>query len=211
MTDADRITRDELGLALAATWARRGTCGRRRVGCVLLDADSWPVGSGYNGPPSGEAHCSSATPCPGFGAASGTDLDLCDAVHAEINALSRCRDVREIHTCYLTCSPCASCVKALMNTNCRRIVFAEEYSGEHAVLARGRWENAGREWLHVPTASFHSENGVLNLVRSNCSHWNRSNYNCVETNQNGKVILRKKCICSIVARRVAYYVTENST
>jgi dCMP deaminase len=149
---SDRISRDELGLQLARTWARRGTCGRRQVGCVLLDRDSWPMGSGYNGPASGEPHCSVATPCHGFGAPSGTKLDACESIHAEINALSRCRDVREIHTCYLTCSPCGECVKALLNTGCRRIVFGEEYAPAHAELARGRWERAGREWVHLARA-----------------------------------------------------------
>ena len=207
MTDPSRITRDELGLALAATWARRGTCGRRQVGCVLLDKDSWPVGSGYNGPPSGEAHCSSATPCPGFGARSGTDLDLCESVHAEINALSRCRDVREIYTCYVTVSPCASCVKALMNTGCRRIMFAEEYASEHAVLARGRWEKAGREWLNVPSLSAHST--TLKPMQAVCDMRNLATVRCIEVDAAGVVVTRKKCACAISACRVAQYVVEH--
>lgn len=141
-----RITRDELGLELAAVWAKRGTCARRRVGCVLVDADGYQLSAGYNGPASGEAHCTEH-PCPGAGLPSGTGLDKCEAIHAEANALLRCPDVRLIHTAYVTASPCVHCVKLLMNTGCRLIVFSERYA--HDDTARTLWtKNAEREWIH---------------------------------------------------------------
>ncbi len=145
-----RISRDEVGLRLAQVWSLRGTCGRRRVGCVLMDAAGFQVGSGYNGPASGAQHCTADTPCAGFGAPSGMMLDACEAVHAEVNALIRCDRPRDIHTCYVTTSPCASCIKMLRNTPCQRIVFATLYATEHVALARDRWLSAGREWLHLP-------------------------------------------------------------
>lgn len=144
----DRISRDELGLLLAAAWALRGTCGRRRVGCVLVDANGYQIGSGYNGPPSGAPHCTAATPCRGFNAISGTQLDRCEACHAERNALTRCERVWTLDTCYVTCSPCAHCVKDLLNTPCRRVVFGELYA--HGDLAGNRWRDAGRAWVHAP-------------------------------------------------------------
>jgi dCMP deaminase len=145
-----RPSRDDTGIAMARVWAARGTCGRRKVGCQLMDADGWPLSSGYNGPPAGADHCSADAPCAGFGAPSGTGLSACEAVHAEINALMRCSDVQQIHTCYVTASPCSECVKAICNTPCKRIVFAEEYGTEagHAALARSRWVLAGRSWIH---------------------------------------------------------------
>jgi dCMP deaminase len=77
------------------------------------------------------------------GFASGQGLDACEAIHAEQNALLQCRDVHLIKTCYLTLSPCITCVKLLLNTSCERIVFIEEY-----VDARPKdlWEAAGRTW-----------------------------------------------------------------
>ena len=146
---SDRISRDALGLMLAQVWSRRGTCGRRRVGCVLVDAAGFQVGAGYNGPASGAPHCSAAAPCAGFGAPSGTALDACESVHAESNALIRCDRPRDIHTCYVTTSPCADCVKLLRNTPCQRIVFGELYAAAHAELAQDRWLRAGREWVHL--------------------------------------------------------------
>jgi dCMP deaminase len=149
-----RPSRDELGLLLARTWALRGTCGRRRVGCVLTDRDGHQVGSGYNGPASGVPNCgddalAGDVACPGLGLPSGQGLELCEAVHAEANALLRCRDVREVHAAYVTHSPCVHCVKLLMNTGCQRVVFETPYA--HNFTARELWERSrrGRTWERV--------------------------------------------------------------
>lgn len=144
---SNRFSRDQVGLLIAWTWALRGTCVRRKVGCLLTDADGYPLGSGYNGPASGEPHCVDE-PCPGAELTSGTGLDKCIAIHAEQNALLRCSDIRQIDTCYVTASPCTFCVRLLLNTPCKRIVFAEEYPQSEPRL---RWVNyGGREWVHLP-------------------------------------------------------------
>ena len=144
-----RPDRDQTGLALALIWGRRGTCARRKVGCVLFDVEGFQIGEGYNGPAAGEPHCIDHL-CPGAQLPSGTGLDACEALHAEWNALSRCRDVRSIHTCYVSSSPCMTCCKMLMNTGCTRIVFAERYA--HDQPARDLWRRSrpGREWIHLP-------------------------------------------------------------
>ena len=81
--------------------------------------------------------------CSGANSPSGTNLDGCQAIHAEQNALLQCRDIYQIHTCYVTASPCMTCVKLLLNTSCERIVFVEEYP--HSA-ARELWTGAGRAW-----------------------------------------------------------------
>ncbi len=45
-----------------------------------------------------------------------------------------------------TTSPCADCVKLLLNTSCRRIIFVEEYPHRYA---RERWGGAGRVWQQL--------------------------------------------------------------
>jgi dCMP deaminase len=175
-----RITRDEWGLRLAEITALRGTCLRRQVGCVLINAAGHVLATGYNGVARGLLHCNEVvkepiygpertvvwngetfttqsclgfkdtTPhaCSGAGAASGTDLDLCEAVHAEANAISQCRDVDAITTCFVTVSPCVSCIKMLMNTGCQRIVFREVYAHD---AAKDLWfKRPDVEWLHQP-------------------------------------------------------------
>lgn len=149
-----RPSRDEWGLQLAEVTAQRATCLRRSVGCVLIDRHGHVLATGYNGVAAGQPHCNEVSgrvffadepmseqsyaptypnACPGARSASGTNLDGCQAIHAEQNALLQCRDVQAIETCYVTCSPCLSCVKMLLNTSCQRIVYRERYAHGEAL------------------------------------------------------------------------------
>lgn len=132
--------------------ASRGTCLRRRVGCVIVDEHNYVMATGYNGVHRGASHCNEAThiadvmraipgtgtvravgeltyghACPGANAPSGTALLDCKAVHAEQNALLQCGDTNRIHTVYCTASPCVTCMRMLANTSVKRIAFLEAY------------------------------------------------------------------------------------
>ena len=167
-----RISRHEWALGLAVTTAKRGTCLRRQVGCVLMDQDGFVLATGYNGVAAGQPHCNEPAKdyvdqlrvvdtaeneakkifphaCPASFAESGTQLDGCHAVHAEMNALLRCGDPRAVHACYTTHSPCITCVKLLMNTGCQTVFFLEPYAHDQA--ARELWQ-ASRgpgAWIHA--------------------------------------------------------------
>lgn len=144
-----RPTLDQYLMGLARLAATRTTCVRRGVGCVLVNARGHVLSIGYNGVASGLPHCNEtdhehkwSNLCTGHNLPPG--LDHCEAIHAEQNALLQCRDVHEIETAYVTLSPCKACVKLLMNTSCRRIVFLEEHVDP---LPKAMWEKTGREWL----------------------------------------------------------------
>lgn len=136
-------------MEVAYVLSQRGTCARRRVGCVLTDKYNHILATGYNGVAAGLPHCTEV-PCPGARCDSGTGLELCQAIHAEQNALLQCQDVHSIVTCYSTTAPCITCVKLLMNTSCRYIYCVEDYP--HA-------EEAKKLWLH-------SKNGAGWIVLS---------------------------------------------
>jgi dCMP deaminase len=123
----------------------RGTCSRRKVGCVLADQRNRILATGYNGVASGLPHCIDH-PCPGANLPSGTGLNLCQAIHAEANALISCRNPEDIYTCYSTASPCEQCIRFLLNTSCKRIVFAEIYPH---IESERLWASQGREWVHI--------------------------------------------------------------
>lgn len=161
-----RSSKDETWLNVAAEIAKQSTCLRRAVGCVLVNARGHVLATGYNGRAAGLPHCNEeglavhtvATgfphphACAGAAARSGSDLDGCEAIHAEQNALLQCRDVYEIKTCYVTVSPCVTCVKLLMNTSCSRIVFSQPYA--HDELAQKLWVSSQsgatpRSWQQV--------------------------------------------------------------
>jgi len=137
-----RPSRDITMLQVAAILAERSTCARRRVGCVLTDSQGRVLSMGHNGVPMGMPHCIDA-PCQGAKYKPGTGLDLCEAIHAEQNALMFCSDIMKVDTCYVTVSVCNSCCKMLLNSSCKRIVFLEEYPHKEAKLL---WKKAGRLW-----------------------------------------------------------------
>ena len=156
-----RPTRDEWAMGLAQLTAKRSTCLRRQVGCVLLNERGHVLSTGYNGVASGLPHCNEIvgltpedplksfhTPnaCPGARSPSGTNLDGCQAIHAEQNALLQCHDVYQIHTCYVTTSPCITCTKLLLNTGCQRIIFTDKYPHPSAKVL---WLSSGREWYRL--------------------------------------------------------------
>jgi dCMP deaminase len=141
-----RPTRDETMMELAFTLARRSTCPRREVGAVLTDANGRVLSMGHNGVAMGERHCSEGHPCGGEVHAHGVGLAACHAAHAELNALLFCPDVMRIDSLYVTASPCSMCVRYLLNTSCRRIVFHELYDDSALV----RWEAAGRSAEQLP-------------------------------------------------------------
>jgi dCMP deaminase len=135
-------------LYMAMLVATRGTCCRRKVGCVLTNERNHVLATGYNGVPSGFKHCNiPGQECEGAKFPSGQGLEFCEAIHAEQNALLQCPDVYKIDTCYCTTAPCVTCTKLLLNTSCKTIIFEEDYP--QAEKAKTMWLNAGRSWLQV--------------------------------------------------------------
>ena len=137
-----RPSRDEIYMQDALNHSRRGTCSRRQCGCVLINNRGHVLSIGYNGNPSGLPHCID-TPCLASKAPSGTALDECLAVHAEMNALLQCPNIYDIDTAYCTSAPCTLCIRLLINTSCTRIVYLNDYPHP---ISQKLWEQCGRRW-----------------------------------------------------------------
>lgn len=143
-----KLSNDKIFMAMALVAAGGSTCIRRAVGCILVNKYDHIIAVGRNGVPRNFSHCLN-NPCEGANAPSGTNLNLCSAVHSEDNALIQCKTPMEIETAYVTASPCVSCVKSFMNTSCKRIVFMEEYPQPKA---KELWLklNSVDSWIHLP-------------------------------------------------------------
>ena len=133
-----RISADKAYLRVALAMAQRSTCLDKQVGCVIVNDKNEIIATGYNGSPRGEVHCSDIGFCRKD---TSCDPNLCPSAHAEQNALLQCRVPEQIHTIYLTLSPCVSCIRIIMNTSCQRIVFLNEH--KHA-YAKDMWKG---EWI----------------------------------------------------------------
>lgn len=134
---------DEYFMDIARRVATRSTCLRRAVGAILVH-DKRIIASGYNGGPSGLAHCLDIG-ClrEKLGIPSGQQHELCRGIHAEQNAIiqaARYGVSIEGSVLYCTTQPCTQCTKMLINAGITEIVYAEGYPDD---LARELLEESG--------------------------------------------------------------------
>lgn len=148
-----RPSKEHYFMSLALLAAQRASCPRRKVGCVLVDKNSHVVSTGYNGPPSGESNCTD-TPCGGQNQPSGQGLNLCKAVHAEINAYNQAGDrLPTVTDMFLTAGPCCPmCTAATVGLiksdklpNLKKIYFFDHYPSDTAKT----FEDLGIELIYV--------------------------------------------------------------
>lgn len=126
---------DEYFLEAAELVSKRATCLRRSVGAVLVK-DKRILATGYNGAPSGLAHCLDIG-ClrEKLKVPSGQRHELCNGLHAEQNVLVQAA-LHGISTkdsiLYLTNQPCIICAKMLINAGIKEIIIAGDYPDKMA-------------------------------------------------------------------------------
>ena len=122
---------DRYFLNIAKETARRSNCIRRQHGAVIVKQRRIRS-TGYNGPPSGHAHCDQGA-CPRADSeiASGWGHDNCIAIHAEANAiLYSSPEQRDGASIYITGVPCFGCAKFIANSGITEVVAeGEAYAG----------------------------------------------------------------------------------
>jgi dCMP deaminase len=125
---------DEYFITIARDVASRSTCLRRQVGAVAVSADNRILGTGYNGALPGLRHCGELG-ClrEKLGVPSGQRQEICRAQHAEANVCNfaaRYGTALDGATMYVTTQPCATCLKAMITSGIRRVVFDADYPDE---------------------------------------------------------------------------------
>jgi dCMP deaminase len=134
---------DEYFLEMAQLVSKRSTCLRRQVGAVAV-RDKRILATGYNGAPSGLAHCVDIG-CirQKLSIPSGQRQELCRGLHAEQNVIIQAVihkvDLKD-STLYVTNQPCVTCTKMLISAGVKEIVILDGYPDE---LARQMLKEAG--------------------------------------------------------------------
>lgn len=109
---------DEVYMCLASCLAKRSTCSRTKVGCVIVSVDRQRVlAVGYNGNWRG-----------GPNACDSAEVGNCGCLHAEDNACIKLdfNDPTQ-KIIYTTVSPCVACAKRIVNAGITEVVYLEEY------------------------------------------------------------------------------------
>ncbi len=128
----NRPSWDAYFMQIAHLVATRATCPRRQVGAVIV-RDRRMLATGYNGAPRGLSHC------PPEGDQHEWPLGCMRAghcirsLHAEQNALLQAAMIGvpcEGATFYVTCQPCNSCAKMIINAGITRVIYEGEYPDE---------------------------------------------------------------------------------
>jgi dCMP deaminase len=131
-----RLGWDEYFMQLSMLVSKRSTCLRRHVGAVLVK-DKRILATGYNGAPSGLAHCLDIG-ClrQRLKIPSGERHELCRGLHAEQNAFIQASlygiSVKGA-SLYVTNQPCIICAKMLINAGIREIVIGDGYPDKMAM------------------------------------------------------------------------------
>jgi dCMP deaminase len=126
---------DEYFIEIAKVVSSRSTCIRRRYGAVIVK-DQVIVSTGYNGAPRGSMNCIDLGTCKRkeLNIPSGERYELCEAVHAEQNAIvngspERMKDATiyiagfEEDDSFAEGKPCLLCKRMIQNAQIKLVVY----------------------------------------------------------------------------------------
>lgn len=136
--DEQRPTWDEYFLMLAKLAATRSTCLAFPVGAVIVK-NKQVLATGYNGSPSGSAHCTAQGYCyPGLSSCDASTTMPSRAVHAEANAIAQAAKhgtPTASASIYVTLEPCISCLKLIISAGIKEVFYETAFnSGEKALV-----------------------------------------------------------------------------
>ena len=118
-------------MELAQKVAQEAKCLKRKVGAIIVNESYEILAMGYNSSPNGVQNCCDKGYCLRQNSKSGENLDMCLSTHAEINAILHCLKQRvncEGLTMYVTTFPCTNCMKAIINSGIKEVVYLEDYN-----------------------------------------------------------------------------------
>ena len=141
-----RPTWDEYFLMLAKLAATRSTCLAFPVGAVIVK-NKQVVATGYNGSPSGSAHCTAQGFCyPGLSSCDASKAMPSRAVHAEANAIAQAAKhgiSTEGASIYVTLEPCLSCLKLIISAGIREVFYETTFNSGNNAIVRDSFVNEG--------------------------------------------------------------------
>ncbi len=121
---------DEYFMKIAHDVAERSTCIRRRVGAIIV-INKRILATGYNGVPSGIAHCEERGCLRNeLGIPSGERQEICRGLHAEQNAIIQASQYGfsiSNSVIYSTTQPCITCAKMIINAGITRVIYEGDY------------------------------------------------------------------------------------
>ena len=119
----NRLQMKQIYMSMAFLLAKRSSCRRLAVGCVITSSDLEQVYSvGYNGNAKGlKNNCDS------------NQVGNCGCIHSEINALIKCSVKDKNKVVFITDMPCITCSKVLINSGLSKLYYNREYRDKSGI------------------------------------------------------------------------------
>ncbi|RMD69437.1 MAG: cytidine deaminase [Cyanobacteria bacterium J149] len=134
-----RPTWDEYFMLMAKLASTRSTCLAFPVGAVIVK-DRQVLATGYNGSPSGSAHCTTQGYCyEGLSSCDASKTLPSRAVHAEANAIAQAARhgiATQGATIYVTLEPCIACLKLIISAGIREVFYETDFNSGNKLLVR---------------------------------------------------------------------------
>ncbi len=165
---SQRPTWDEYFLMLAKLAATRSTCLAFPVGAVIVK-NKQVVATGYNGSPSGSAHCTTQGYCyPGLSSCDASKAMPSRAVHAEANAIAQAAKhgiSTDGASIYVTLEPCLSCLKLIISAGIYEVFYETPFNSGENILVRDSFIQDGLVTLkQIPLSEETAKRAALFLL-----------------------------------------------
>jgi dCMP deaminase len=131
----ERPSWDAYFMQIAHLVKTRATCPRRSVGALII-REKRILCTGYNGAPRGIAHCPPEGPTEDWPLGCLRAGHCIRSLHAEQNALLQAAMIGvscEGATMYVTCQPCNSCAKMIINAGIVRVIYEGDYPDDFSI------------------------------------------------------------------------------
>ena len=132
---ADRPSWDTYFIQIAHLVATRATCPRRSVGAVIV-RDKRILATGYNGAPAGLPHCPPEGDQHDWPRGCMMAGHCVRSLHAEQNCLLQAAKIgvaSDGATMYVTCQPCNTCAKMIINAGVARVIYEGDYPDDFSL------------------------------------------------------------------------------
>ncbi len=149
-------------LDIAQTVAKRGTCMRRKFGCIIVQNDEI-ISTGYAGAPRGRQNCNEMGSCvrEKLQIPRGQRYELCRSVHAEANAIiSASRKDMIGATLYMACihpdtgeilpdtNSCSMCKRMIINAGIEKVIVRDDENNYRICMVQDWIDNDDSLDLH---------------------------------------------------------------
>ncbi len=149
-------------LDIAQTVAKRGTCMRRKFGCIIVQNDEI-ISTGYAGAPRGRQNCNEMGSCvrEKLQIPRGQRYELCRSVHAEANAIiSAPRKDMIGATLYMACihpdtgeilpdtNSCSMCKRMIINAGIEKVIVRDDENNYRICMVQDWIDNDDSLDLH---------------------------------------------------------------